>query len=83
MKPETLKKVVELSSRVNCVLVATADAKGLPHVTAAGMLTMTPDGRVAVIRVDKALDDVVMAYRRPSSLPIIKPRVIETGLAAN
>lgn len=48
MKPETLKKVVELSSRVNCVLVATADAKGLPHVAAAGMLTMAPDGRVAV-----------------------------------
>jgi hypothetical protein len=26
---------------------------------------------------------VVMAYRRPSSLPIIKPRFIDTGLAAN
>ncbi|MBN1180317.1 MAG: pyridoxamine 5'-phosphate oxidase family protein [Anaerolineae bacterium] len=41
-----LSKVVALAEEVGHVLVATADAAGLPHVASAGRLTLAPDGRV-------------------------------------
>jgi len=49
MKTEILKKAITLAKNVGHVFVATADAAGLPHVAAAGKITLTPDeGRVAV-----------------------------------
>jgi hypothetical protein len=49
MKAEILKKAVALSNDIGHVFVATSDAKGLPHVAAAGKITMIPgEGRVAV-----------------------------------
>jgi hypothetical protein len=46
MKSEMLSKVVALAEEVGHVLVATADAVGLPHVASAGRLTLASDGRV-------------------------------------
>lgn len=49
MTIETLKKAILLAKKVGYVFIATADAKGLPHVAAAGKITMIPGkGRVAV-----------------------------------
>jgi hypothetical protein len=48
MKTETLHKAVELTSKLKHVFIATADTAGLPHVTAAGEMTLTPEGYVAV-----------------------------------
>lgn len=48
MKPKTLEKALELSKRLGHVFVATADAKGLPHLAAAGQIAQTTDGCVSV-----------------------------------
>jgi len=49
VKVEILRKAVTLAKNVGHVFVATADATGLPHVAAAGKITLIPDeGRVAV-----------------------------------
>ena len=48
MKTETLHKAVELASTLKHLFVATADTSGLPHMTAAGEMTLTAEGHVAV-----------------------------------
>ena len=47
-KTETLHKASELTGKLKHLFVATADKSGLPHVTAAGEMTLTPEGHVAV-----------------------------------
>jgi hypothetical protein len=49
MKVELLKKAIALAKNVGHVFIVTADATGLPHVAAAGKISLAPDeGRVAV-----------------------------------
>jgi predicted pyridoxine 5'-phosphate oxidase superfamily flavin-nucleotide-binding protein len=49
MNIEILKKAVLLAKDIGHVFVATADAKGLPHVAAAGKISLISDeGRIAV-----------------------------------
>ena len=49
MKIEILKKAVLLAKNIGHFLIATADAKGLPHMAAAGRINLTSDeGFVAV-----------------------------------
>lgn len=48
MKGEILKAAVKLAEKLGHVFVATSDAGGLPHVAAAGKMTLEPQGRVAV-----------------------------------
>jgi len=49
MKVELLKQAITLAKNVGHVFVATADATGLPHVAAAGRISLASDGgRVAV-----------------------------------
>jgi predicted pyridoxine 5'-phosphate oxidase superfamily flavin-nucleotide-binding protein len=43
-----LKEVVELSLCVDYVFIATADAKGLPHIAGVGSLADTSEGLVAI-----------------------------------
>ena len=45
---EAIQKALELADQLQHVFVATADAKGLPHVATAGKLKLESDGRVAV-----------------------------------
>ncbi len=47
-KMEAIQKALELADKLKHVFVATADAKGLPHVATAGKLRLESDGRVAV-----------------------------------
>ena len=47
-KMEATQKALELADKLQHVFVATADAKGVPHVTIAGKLRLESDGRVAV-----------------------------------
>ena len=39
---------MELADKLKRLFVATADTSGLPHVTAAGEMALTPEGHVAV-----------------------------------
>lgn len=48
MNIETLKAAAELAMKVGHVFVATADAKGWPHVAAAGRLALGANGHVSV-----------------------------------
>ena len=48
MNPETLEKALEMAKRLGHIFVATADAKGLPHLAAAGQIEKNVDGRVSV-----------------------------------
>ena len=45
---KAMQRAVKLADRLKHVFVATADSKGLPHVTAAGELRLTPAGHLAV-----------------------------------
>ncbi len=45
---EAIQKALELADKLQHVFVATADAKGLPHVAIAGKLKLESNGRVAV-----------------------------------
>jgi hypothetical protein len=47
-KMEAIQKALELADKLQHVFVATADAKGLPHMATAGKLRLKSDGRVAV-----------------------------------
>ncbi len=48
IKPETILSAVNLGQKLGHVFVATADSKGLPHVAAAGRLSLGTDGLLAV-----------------------------------
>ena len=48
MNKTTLNQAVALAQKLQHVFVATTDGKGLPHLAAAGKLTLAPAGRVAV-----------------------------------
>ena len=48
VKKEAIEKVLELAGQLKQVYVATADSEGLPHVSAAGKLGVTPHGDFAV-----------------------------------
>ena len=48
MNKEVIEKVIEISGSLKHVYVATADEGGLPHVSAAGKLEITPEGNLAV-----------------------------------
>ena len=48
MKAEVLRKAVALAQKIGHIFVATSDARGLPHVAAAGRVTLTGANRVAV-----------------------------------
>lgn len=48
MKASVLAEAERLAARAGHILVATADAKGWPHVAAAGRLKVTGDRRVLV-----------------------------------
>jgi hypothetical protein len=49
MKVEILKKAITLAKNVGHVFVATADAKGLPHVAAAGKISLTSDEGLVIV----------------------------------
>ncbi len=49
MKPEALSKAVALAKKANYIFLATADEVGVPHVAAAGEISVVPiKGHVAV-----------------------------------
>lgn len=48
MNQETMEKVLEIAGHLKHVYVATADRQGLPHISAAGRLQITPEGDLAV-----------------------------------
>ena len=48
MTQEAIQKAVELGRKLQHVFVATADREGLPHITAAGGISLASDGYVAV-----------------------------------
>lgn len=48
MNIEVLKKAEQLAAKAGHLLVATADAKGWPHVAVAGRLALTSEKRVLV-----------------------------------
>jgi hypothetical protein len=48
IKPETIQSAVTLGQKLGHVFVTTADSKGLPHVAAAGRLSLGTDGFLAV-----------------------------------
>jgi hypothetical protein len=48
IKAEIIQSAVTLGQKLGHVFVATADAKGLPHVAAAGQLSLETDGLLAV-----------------------------------
>ena len=45
---KAIQEALELADKLQHVFVATADAKGMPHVAAAGKLKLESDGRVPV-----------------------------------
>jgi len=49
MNSEILKKAVRLGEELGHVFVATADTAGLPHVAAAGKISLESEDRVAVM----------------------------------
>jgi len=48
MNHGTLEKIAELAQQIRYCFIATADQKGLPHVTAAGGLALQPDRPLSV-----------------------------------
>jgi predicted pyridoxine 5'-phosphate oxidase superfamily flavin-nucleotide-binding protein len=48
MKSETIHKMVALGEKLQHVFVATADRTGMPHVAAAGKISLVSDEQVAV-----------------------------------
>jgi hypothetical protein len=48
MRPDAIKKAVDLGERMKSALVATANRKGEPHVAAAARLTQIDENRVTV-----------------------------------
>jgi hypothetical protein len=48
MKSEAVQLAVDLGAKLRLVFVATADAKGSPHIAAAGSISPASKGRVAV-----------------------------------
>ncbi len=48
MNVEILKKAEQLTAQAGHVFVATADAKGWPHVAAAGRMALAPEKHVVV-----------------------------------
>jgi hypothetical protein len=48
MSREAIEKAVELGSTLGHVLLATADARGLPHIAASRKITAEPEDRVGV-----------------------------------
>ncbi len=48
MKREMFAAAMELAEKRLCILVGTADAKGLPHLAAAGDLSSLAAGRISV-----------------------------------
>jgi len=48
MKRKTLEQAVDLAKKLRHVFVATSDNNGLPHMAAAGKLTLGPEDRVVV-----------------------------------
>jgi len=48
MKSGAVQRAVDLGAKLGHVFVATADAKGFPHVAAAGGISPASQGRVAV-----------------------------------
>jgi hypothetical protein len=49
MNPKILKKAVKLGEELKHVFVATADTAGLPHVAAAGKISLESEDHVAVM----------------------------------
>ncbi len=43
MNPETLMKAARLAEKVRYALIATADARGWPHIAAAGRVNIVPE----------------------------------------
>jgi hypothetical protein len=48
MKAERIAEVLRLAKRAGHVLIATADERGMPHITAAGQLESAGNSKVAV-----------------------------------
>ena len=48
IKPDIIQSAVNLGQKLGHVFVATADSKGLPHVAAAGRLSLGTDGLLTV-----------------------------------
>jgi predicted pyridoxine 5'-phosphate oxidase superfamily flavin-nucleotide-binding protein len=48
VKQEIVKSAVSLGQKLKHIFVATADADGLPHVAAAGRISMADDGLITV-----------------------------------
>ena len=48
MNVEILKRAEQLAAKAGHVFVATADAKGWPHIAAAGRVALTPEKHVVV-----------------------------------
>ncbi len=48
IKPDIIQSAIILGQKLGHVFVATADSKGLPHVAAAGRLSLGTDGLLAV-----------------------------------
>ena len=48
MRMETIKKAVALGAKLHHVFVATADARGVPHVAAAAKVDLASNGRIRV-----------------------------------
>ena len=49
MHPETLLRTVALAQSIGHVLVATADAKGLPHMVPADNMSLIPDDKKVTV----------------------------------
>jgi hypothetical protein len=47
-KTETIRKAVELGTKLQHVFVGTTNADGLPHLAAASVISLVSEGRVAV-----------------------------------
>ncbi len=48
MDAKTIKKAVAMGKRLGTVLVATADASGLPHVAVAGKIRLSAEGSLTL-----------------------------------
>jgi pyridoxine/pyridoxamine 5'-phosphate oxidase len=48
VRPEIVQSAVSMGQKVKHVFVATADSAGLPHVAAAGRISMGKEGLIAV-----------------------------------
>jgi hypothetical protein len=48
MDVEILKRAEQIAAKAGHVFIATADARGWPHVAAAGSLALTPESQLVV-----------------------------------